>query len=292
MWKLVLVKTLATIAVALIGLSAGLNAREGDVAWLWRRPGLLARSLFSSVVVVPVVVLVVLFILPLPRETRASLLMLAIVPAAPLAIGKSSKQGGHPAYAISLTITLILLMVVTIPLLQLALGALAHRYLGVGALQAAKRAFLTQVLPLGLGLFVARKWPARAARLGAATTKIGMVLLLALLAVVVAVTARALVTLGAPSYIAMALVAASAVLAGHTLGGPALDTRRTLAVFTALRHPGLAILLVSLNAPGLKVAPAVLDYLIVTTVVLAVYHRFAGAITGERQRRTLGSAQR
>jgi predicted Na+-dependent transporter len=216
--------------------------------------------------------------------------MLAIVPAAPLAIGKSTKQGGHAAYAISLQVTLILLMVVTIPLMQLALGALFHRDLSVGALVATKRAVLTQAVPLGLGLLVAWRWPVGASRLGRAVGKIAMTVLLVIFAIVLVASGRVLLTLGAPSYIAMTLVATLGVLAGHTLGGPTPDCRRTLAIFTALRHPGLAILLVTLNAPTLKVAPAVVAYLIVATVVLAVYHRFAGVTTGEPARRLLWQA--
>jgi BASS family bile acid:Na+ symporter len=281
MGKLELIKLLATVAIALIGLSAGLAARPADLAWLWRQPGRLGRSLFSAVLVMPVVVLVVLIAIPLPRETQASLLMLAIVPAAPLAIGKSARQGGHPAYAISLQVTLILLMVVTIPLLQLALGGLFHRDLSLGALAATKRAVLTQVVPLGVGLLFAWRWPAGAQRLGPPVSKIALTVLLAIFVVVLVASGRVLLNLGATSYIAMTLVAALGVLAGHTLGGPTPDCRRTLAVFTALRHPGLAILLVTLNAPTLKVAPAVVAYLIVATVVLAVYHRFAGATAGE-----------
>src|SRR4051794_31660892 len=119
MWKLALLKTLATIAVVLVGLSAGLGARGADLVWLWRRPALLGRSLFVSVLVMPAVVVPLLLIIPLPSQTRACLLTMAIVPAAPMAIGKAAKEGGHHSYAISLEVTLILLMVVTLPLLQI-----------------------------------------------------------------------------------------------------------------------------------------------------------------------------
>jgi BASS family bile acid:Na+ symporter len=287
MSKLELIKALAVIAVVLVGLSAGLAARPADVAWLWRRPGLLGRSLFAAVAVMPVVVMVVLSLVPLPRETQASLVTLAIVPAAPLAIGKSAKQGGHAAYAVSLEITLILLMVLTIPLLQMAFSAVFHFPFTLGVLYATKRAVVTQVLPLAVGLFFAWRWPAGSARLGALAGKIATAVLIALFLVIVVASARVMLGLGAASYLSMALVAAIVVLAAHTVGGPEPDSRRTLAIFSVLHHPGLAILLVTLNAPELKVAPAVLAYLIVASVVLAVYHRFAGATSGEPQQRVL-----
>jgi len=287
MSKLELIKALAVIAVALVGLSAGLAARPADVAWLWQRPGLLGRSFFAAVVVMPIVVMVVLALVPLPRETKASLVTLAIVPAAPLAIGKSAKQGGHAAYAVSLEVTLILLMVLTIPLLQLAFAAVFHFPFNLGVLLATKRAVLTQVVPLAVGLLFACRWPAGSARLGALVGKIATAVLLALFLVIVVASARVMLGLGAASYLSMALVAAVVVLAAHTVGGPGPDSRRTLAIFSVLHHPGLAIMLVALNAPGLKVAPAVAAYLIVASVVLAVYHRLAGATSGEQQQRVL-----
>jgi BASS family bile acid:Na+ symporter len=279
-WKLQLVKALATAAIALIGFSVGLRARPADVSWLWRRPALLGRSLLASVVVMPFVVLLLVQLFPLPPATRIGLLMLSIVPAAPLALGKSAKQGGQGEYAISLQVTLILLMVLTIPLLEWVLGSLLHQSLAVGALQATVKAFVTQIIPLGVGLLVAYQRPEEAQRIARVTSKISNGLLLGLIVLLLLVSARAMLALGAVSYFAMAMAAALAVLVGHALGGPAPETRRSLAVFTAMRHPGLAVLLVTLNAPGVKAAPAILGYAILASVVLALYGRLAGARSG------------
>jgi bile acid:Na+ symporter, BASS family len=277
-----LLKVLATIAIALIGFSVGLRARPADVSWLWRRPSLLGRSLLASVVLMPFVTLLLVQLLPLPPATRLGLLMLSIVPAAPMALGKSAKQGGQGEYAISLQVTLILLMVVTIPLLEWVLGSLLHQRLAVGALQATTKAFVTQIVPLALGLFIASRVPEAAQRIARVTSKISNGLLLGLAVLLLLVSARAMLGLGAVSYVAMAAAAALAVLVGHTLGGPAPETRRSLAVFTAMRHPGLAVLLVTLNAPGVKAAPAILGYVVLAFIVLALYGR-VGARSGAPQ---------
>jgi BASS family bile acid:Na+ symporter len=59
---------------------------------------------------------------------------------------------------------------------------------------------------------------------------------------------------------------------GHLFGGPGPQNRTALAIATATRHPGVALLLAQANFPGEKqVAPAVLLYLFVNAVLVIPY---------------------
>jgi BASS family bile acid:Na+ symporter len=59
---------------------------------------------------------------------------------------------------------------------------------------------------------------------------------------------------------------------GHALGGPVPENRTSLAIATATRHPGVALLLARANFPEEQlVVPAVLLYLLVNAVVAIPY---------------------
>jgi BASS family bile acid:Na+ symporter len=59
---------------------------------------------------------------------------------------------------------------------------------------------------------------------------------------------------------------------GHLLGGPAPENRRALAIATATRHPGVALLLARVNFPAEKlVVAAVLLYLLVNALLVIPY---------------------
>jgi predicted Na+-dependent transporter len=57
------------------------------------------------------------------------------------------------------------------------------------------------------------------------------------------------------------------------MGGPGLDTRRTLALTGAMRNPALALLIAQVNFPSLNVLPAVVGYLIACAFAAALYRR-------------------
>jgi BASS family bile acid:Na+ symporter len=59
---------------------------------------------------------------------------------------------------------------------------------------------------------------------------------------------------------------------GHFLGGPDSDDRTVLALATATRHPGVALVIATGNFPGEKlVAPALMLYLLVGAIASTPY---------------------
>jgi BASS family bile acid:Na+ symporter len=94
------------------------------------------------------------------------------------------------------------------------------------------------------------------------------VLVLAILRARVLLTSEGLAIIGL-----MSLLALGAMWIGHALGGPELDTRRTLAVTGAARNQGLSLLLAKVNFPNLDVLPTILGYLIACAIAYAIYAR-------------------
>src|SRR5262245_45683956 len=95
---------LLKISVAVLVVAIGMGSTWRDVAYLWRQPALLVRSLLAMYVAVPLGALVLVELLPLTASARASLLVLAVSAGAPLLPRKLRDVAGD-AYAFSLVVS-------------------------------------------------------------------------------------------------------------------------------------------------------------------------------------------
>jgi BASS family bile acid:Na+ symporter len=79
---------------------------------------------------------------------------------------------------------------------------------------------------------------------------------------------------------AIALTTGAALAAGHLLGGPEPATRTAVAITSAARNPGLALLVATLNAAAPAIQATILAYLVVSVFAIVpyvVWRRRAGA---------------
>src|SRR5271163_3683622 len=104
---LVLVK-ISTVALIL---SVGMGATFSDILYLWRRPGLLLRSLLAMYVLVPLAAFVIVTFWPLAPGVEAALLVLAVSAGAPL-LPRKLERFGSSQYAFSLVVVTSLLAIV------------------------------------------------------------------------------------------------------------------------------------------------------------------------------------
>src|SRR5207249_262914 len=140
-------------------------------------PGVIARGLFSVLIAVPAIALVVARTSDLPRPVEIGIVLMSISPGAPVALRRSLSAGGHRAFAPALQILVALLAVVSMPL---SIAVLNELYVGHAAItpgHLARQVFTAQLLPLGLGMFLRRVSPMRAAWLEAASPAINATVL-------------------------------------------------------------------------------------------------------------------
>ena len=104
----------ASILLTVFGF--GLQTTLHDLQYLMRRPGLLARSLLSMFVIMPVVAIVLVRAFELRPSFEIALVALAISPVPPLLPGKEGKAGGHAAYGLALMAVVSVLAIVLVPL--------------------------------------------------------------------------------------------------------------------------------------------------------------------------------
>ena len=268
-----LIPLVIQLSLALMVFSIALSTRVEDLTYLFRRPKLLLRSLFSMNVVMPVFAVALAKGFDLTPVVKGSLILLAISPLPPIFPNKALKAGGERSYTIGLLVAATLTAIVFIPIAL----ELLERAFGI-PLQMSSAAVValvlwTLLLPLAVGVGVRRVAPVLAERAGKPIARVGVILLIvALVPVLIKVWPAMMSLIGNGTVLAMVVFALVGLVAGHLLGGPDVQQRSVLALSTATRHPGIAIAIAALNFPDQKLAPAaILLYLLVSAIVAKPY---------------------
>ena len=263
---------LAVTAVFTVMFALGLGVAARDLLWVRERPALLVRGLLSVLVAVPMLAIAVVQLIELPRWLEIGLLLMAISPGAPVALRRSLGAGGHRSFAPTLQVSVALLAVVAVP----AWVAILNRYYyggqaWVGPGDVARQVFITQLLPLGSGIALRQAAPEPAAWLEPRTARLGALLLLVFLGLAAVELVSSILRAGPQLVLASALVTLLAVTVGHVLGGPYDDTRTALAIGSAARNPGLALVVATVNSAPPDVSNAILAHLLVSALTLVPY---------------------
>lgn len=275
--------TLFTVMLAL-GLGLPLHAVQQS-RHHWR---LLLRVGLASCLLVPLLAWLLLS-LPALRalsvEARHGIALMAACPSAPLILRKAGREGGNVAEAGLLQVTAALLAVVSVPLLA-NLGELAFGVDGwdVPPRQVALQVGQVQLLPLALGLGLRQRFPRRVARLQGPIDRLANLLLALLVLVVLIKTLPLLLPFGVANAAAVAVMALLVLLSlalGSALAGPGRERRITAATVTAMRNPGLALLLASSYAPQWPaVKLAILLYVLITVLLSTLVLRRLRPVAG------------
>jgi BASS family bile acid:Na+ symporter len=260
----------ATVFTVMFDLGFGIVL--GEFRWVWRHPGSIVKGLFSVLIAVPALALAVTRVFDLSRWAEIGIVLMAISPGAPVALRRSLDAGGHRSFAPALQILVAVLAVVSMPLTIAALNAFYAGHASIEPRELARQVFVAQLLPLGLGMLAHRFTPARATawlepRLG----RLANILLVALTILVLVDAWGTVVDAGPKLALAIAIVTALALAVGHRLGGPEPGTRTAVAISSAMRNPGLALLVAALNRAPPAVSATVLAYLVVSAFIVIAY---------------------
>lgn len=264
--------TLLKLSVGALILAIGMGSTFSDLAYLWRRPGLLLRSLLAMYVLVPLAAFALVTLLPLAPGVKAAFLVLAVSAGAPL-LPRKLGSFGSDAYVFSLVVTSSLLAIVVVP----AWVALLAHHFGVAAelsptdvAAAIAKAFLA---PLAIGMVIRALLPKFSARVadrllaiaGVVLTVTGLVLLVGGWQLFLEVSWQGMAALVGLLLIALAI--------GHILGGPSADDRTVLAISCATRHIGVAVV-VATGFRGPKTAVLIAAYVVASALVAIPYLRW------------------
>jgi BASS family bile acid:Na+ symporter len=267
-WLLSMV-AVATIFTVMFDL--GLAITPGDFRRAWERPGPLLKSLFAVLIAVPALALLVVKCFDLARPVEFGILLMAISPGAPVALRRSLAAGGERSFAPALQIAVAILAVFAIPLWIAGLDEVYGASATIDPRHLARQVFVAQLLPLGLGIAIARLRPAWATAFGARTSRLTTILLLTLAILALVDVWKPVQDAGLHAAGAIALITAGALASGHLLGGPEPGTRTAAAILTAARNPGLAMVVATVNHAQPLVIAAILAYLLVAALTVLPY---------------------
>ena len=284
-------KITVSVVIPLASLATGLRAATVEPLWLLKRPSLLLRSLLAILVLVPVGTFLFLEVIHAARLVESGLLViiLAVGIGPPMALKRTHAAEANVAYEVELNVVLLALAIAFIPAAVALLGAYFRIDLHLEPSRVAALVLTRALIPLLVGVLIARLLPKVGAPLARIATPLLQIVLLALVAVALAATWRGLFSLGARAWATCAAVALGALLIGHLCGGPDPDHRRVLASYSMLRFPGLALLIASVAPAGKRVVPVVLAYVLLGTVFLALYDVLAHRRRGQADRNQPGA---
>jgi len=260
------------ISVVLIVIALGLRSTLADATYVLDRPRLLVRSLVAMNVIMPLIALLLVNSFALKTPVEVALVALAISPLPPFLPAKHLGLTSH-GYIYGIVVAAAVCSVVLVPFTVWLLSLYYHSQ-HIAIVKVLLVVAVTVLVPLAIGLFIHRTWPARADHLAALLHKVGMgLVVLACVPVIVMEfpTLRSLV--GDGTLVAAAVLSGIGLLVGHLMAGNDPEKQTVLALATASRHPGVALVAgisASAQAPQL-VTDAVLLAFLVSMLVSAPY---------------------
>lgn len=222
-------------------LSLGLDLRVGQIIGALRNRRLMAASLLSSVVLVPLVALILTLLIPMDEALQTGFLLYAL--AAGVESGPKFVQmaRGNSAFAIGLLMVQITITVVGLPLAISYVVPDAQ----INRSTVLLKLLLVVALPLGIGLFVRARNQALAARLSPGLHRTSMILLLLVLAHLFYANFDTMLSVEPFALLASLLLFAIALPIGYALGGPERADRRALGIMSFARNAAISMMIAS-----------------------------------------------
>jgi BASS family bile acid:Na+ symporter len=129
-------------------------------------------------------------------------------------------------------------------------------------------------LPLLAGAVARWLFPALARRIVRPLEALSTIVLALVYAIVLLYTYRLIFMLDIRSYVAMALMVAGALAAGHLMAPGLPEERTTLAIESASRNSGLALLIASTFVSLEKALPVLIPYVLTSAIICFIYVKY------------------
>ena len=246
---------------------------------------LVLMSLAANFIIVPILVLLIAWAVPLSEGLQIGLILTGMAAGAPFLPKLVQVAKGDMAFAAGL---MVLMMVVTIVYLPIVLPFVLTG-VQVNPWEIARSLIFLMLIPLALALLIRAKYEEVATGL-VPTMKMASSLSLIVLFVAYFGAYFDDVTgvIGTGGALAAVLLVSGAALIGYLLGGPDMDRRKVLTLGTGQRNLAAAFAVASSNFQTnpdvlLQVMDVSILGLAILMVVAAYFGRHGGAVTGEGQ---------
>jgi BASS family bile acid:Na+ symporter len=282
-----LINLLAAVALVELMLTIGLGATVAEVLAVARDWRGVLRAFFANYVIVPAAAVGLVLAFRAQPMVAAGVMIIAVCPGAPFGPPFTAIAKGDVSRAIGMMVLLAGSSALLAPLLLrllLPMVTEAGAPLNIDAARIVATLAFVQFLPLCLGLALGAYKPALAQRLKGPAAKLSTILNVALLVLVIVVQFKMLSAIRAKGYFGMLLLWLISGGAGWVLGGRVAAHRSALAITTAVRNVGVALVIAGGNFPGTPAVTSTTAYglfqtLVTLAVVVAIARRRAAPPT-------------
>jgi BASS family bile acid:Na+ symporter len=261
----------ATLTVFAVMFAIGLMLGREQVAAALERRVVLAAVVFAVVVPVPVVAVLALKAFALKGPVAVGIILMAISPGAPVALRRALDAGGNRAFAPALHLAIVMLAVVTVPASIAILDWIFAADFTVTPFHIGRQVFFAQLLPMALGAALRALRPILAAKLEAPLGRVGNVLLLLLALMVLADLPSIIAAVGWVPTIAGVGMTLCALAIGAAFAWRDAEVRPAAAIAAAMRNPGLALVIATVNRVPPDVIAAVIGYALGLGVTIVAF---------------------
>jgi bile acid:Na+ symporter, BASS family len=270
---LTLVGWLVALAVPLASFVTGLQA-PGHVRtrWLRRRPALFLRSLLVILAVSPLLAVLLLSLVELPEVIEAGILaaVLSVGIGPPAAARHFGGSDTGISYEVALNVCLLVLSIGFIPGVLALHGQIFHHGVRLDAAAVAHLVASRALLPMFAGLAVSFLFPS-GTRIVPRLEVIVNGAIFVILSFALVVAGPRMLELPGEAWLVCGLLVLLSLGAGHLFGGREEETRRILAVFTAMRCPALALLIGAQTQHAKELIPVIAMYVLVSLATVALW---------------------
>lgn len=254
--------------------SRGLRTPISDLRYFGARPVLLLKSLLSVDLLVPLIAIATIILVMPAKSTSIGLLLLAASPAAPLVLNNISKAGGKADYAVNLQVMLASLAIITTPITLFLLSSASNLNLAVSSLAVAGQVGVAILLPIVVGMVFRWLFPAMAMKIIRPLEVLSRIVLILVFILVILFTYRLLLMLDIKSYLAIALMTVGSLIVGHLMASRLPEEQTALAIESASRNSGLALLIASDFVALEQALPMLIPYMITSALITFIYVRY------------------
>jgi bile acid:Na+ symporter, BASS family len=260
-----LINLMVTVTLIEMMVLTGLRVTFGELGKVVRDVRLVARAAIANYLLFPALAIVLILAFEAVPMVAAGFLVLAVCPGAPFGPPLAGVAHADVPQAVGLMVILAGSSAIISPLLLTVLmpwlvGGSATRIDLPGMVGAL---LVTQLLPLLLGLLVKHWRPQLADKLTGPLELVSKVLNLAVIGLILATQFGMLADIRLRGFAGMLLLLGGSLLIGWLAGGSKPESRRTMALTTALRNVGLGLVIVTGNFAGTPAVSAALAYGIV-----------------------------
>jgi len=232
---------------------------------------------------VPALAVLALKVFGLKGPIAVGIVLMAISPGAPVALRRALDAGGSRGFAPALHLAIVMTAVLTVPATVAILDWIFAADFAVTPFHIGRQVFFAQLLPMALGASLRAIRPALAAKLETPLGRIGNWLLLALAILVLADMPAIIGAVGWTPMFAGVGITVCALAVGAAFAWRDPEVRPVGAIAAAMRNPGLALVIATVNNAPPAVTAAVIGYALGLGLTIVAFLQW-------RKRRGLGQA--